>query len=347
MLVAAAGLIGMFVLYGQAVVARTTRSRRRRRPSSPASSEASLYTNRIALADRYRQAHDADRADELLDECPVALRDWEWRYLKRRHFEDVTVYPDHEGPVHSVALSPDGRYLVSVDIGQTIHVRDRATGRVLELPGLPVHHSAVALSPDGQWMAVGGDLGDLEAGVIKLWSTKTWSEVKSLPFVGSMPHALAFSPDSRRLVAGHEDDTVRVWDVATGTLRTLSGHKKAVEDVAFSPDGRLIASASRDTTIRIWDAETYELRATLPHERPVFSLAFHPRRPAARQLDGRRRGQLPGRSHPLGRGLGAGGPEDIGPGRDGPQGPLQPRWPAAGHRGLGSGRPDLGCRHAQ
>ena len=69
--------------------------------------------------------------------------------------------------------------------------------------------------------------------------------------------------------------------------------------------------------------------------------------PAARELDGRPLRQLSGRSHPLGRGLGAGGPEDIGPGRDGPQGPLQPRWPAPGHRGLGSGRPDLGCRHAQ
>src|SRR5207302_745806 len=151
-------------------------------------SEASLYTNGIALADRYRQAHDADRADELLDDCPDSLRDWEWRYLKRRHFEDVTVYPDHDGPVASVALSPD----------------------------------------------------------------------------------------SRRLVAGHEDDTVRVWDIATGTLRTLSGHKKIVEDVAFSPDGRLLASASLDRTIRIWDGQTYELRATLSHERPVLGLAFHP-----------------------------------------------------------------------
>ena len=70
---------------------------------------------------------------------------------------------------------------------------------------------------------------------------------------------------------------VRVWDIATGTLHNLSGHRKVVQDVAFSPDGRLIASASQDTTIRIWDAETYELRATLPHERPVFGLAFHPR----------------------------------------------------------------------
>src|SRR3954463_2967648 len=115
-------------------------------------------------------------------------------------------------------------------------------------------------------MAVGGDRGTFGAGVIELWSTKTWSAVRSLPFVGSNPHALAFSPDSRRLVAGHDDATVRVWDVATGTLRNLPGHRKAVWDVAFSPEGGLIPPGSQDTTIRIWDAETYAPRAALPHE---------------------------------------------------------------------------------
>src|SRR5262249_10192770 len=159
---------------------------------------------------------------------------------------------------------------------RTIHVRDRATGRVLDLPGLSGRHLAVALSPDGQWMAVGGDRGDLKAGAIQLWSTKTWSAVQSLSQVGRTPHAVAFSPDSRRLVPGHEDDMVRVWDVATGTLRRLSGHRKPVIDVAFSPDGQVIASASRDATIRLWDAETGALRAALPHDRSVFGLAFQP-----------------------------------------------------------------------
>jgi WD40 repeat protein len=263
-LVAAAGLGGVVWQWRRAVSERDT-------------AEVHLYTNRIALADRYRRAHDADRADELLDDCPVALRDWEWRYLKRRHLEDEQVVRDHDGALASLALSADGRYLVSVTFSRMIHVRDRATGRVRELRASSDGHSAVALSPDGRWMAVGGDRGTFGAGVIGLWSAKTWSEVRSLPFEGRNPHALAFSPNGRRLVAGHDDATVRVWDVATGALRELPGHRKAVRDVAFSPDGRWIASASEDATIRIWDARTCEPRATLPHGRPVFGLAFHPR----------------------------------------------------------------------
>ena len=98
-LVAATGLIGMFVLYGQAVVARSIAlAQAQKALDALESSEASLYSNRIALAERHRLAHDADRADELLDECPARSRDWEWRYLKRRLYEDVKVYSDH--PLH-------------------------------------------------------------------------------------------------------------------------------------------------------------------------------------------------------------------------------------------------------
>jgi WD40 repeat protein len=275
--VALAGLIGMFVLYGQAVAARgVAMAQTNRAVEALRNSESSLYSNRIALAERHRLAHDTARAEQLLDECPVSLRDWEWRYLKRRLVEGVRIYTDNEGPVFSVALSPDDRYIVSRDSGRDIHVRDRTTGRVTELRDLPGSNSVVAFSPDGQWLASGGIAGSEYAGSIRLWNAKTWSEFKSLSNVGSFPHALAFSPDSRQVVGGHHDDMVRVWDIATETVRVLTGHRMTVEDVAFSPDGRVIASASRDTTIRLWDAETGGLRATLPHDRPVYGLAFHP-----------------------------------------------------------------------
>ena len=66
---------------------------------------------------------------------------------------------------------------------------------------------------------------------------------------------MAFSPDSRRIVSGSVDKTLKVWDAATGqeTL-TLKGHTERVRSVAFSPDGRRIASGSYDKTVKVWDA---------------------------------------------------------------------------------------------
>ncbi len=68
---------------------------------------------------------------------------------------------------------------------------------------------------------------------------------------------IAWSPDGRVLASGSNDQTVRVWDGATGqALHTLTGHTSLVNSVAWSPDGRLLASGSDDRTVRLWDGAT-------------------------------------------------------------------------------------------
>jgi WD40 repeat protein len=65
-------------------------------------------------------------------------------------------------------------------------------------------------------------------------------------------------PDGATLATASGDQTVRLWDVATGAARggPLVGHKGLIRAVAFSPDGKLLASAGEDDTIRLWDVQT-------------------------------------------------------------------------------------------
>src|SRR5262249_13533297 len=61
------------------------------------------------------------------------------------------------------------------------------------------------------------------------------------------------SDGSWALSSGY-DNTVRLWDVASGKeLRQLRGHKGLVHGLAFSTDGRRAATAGADNTVRLWD----------------------------------------------------------------------------------------------
>jgi WD40 repeat protein len=75
-------------------------------------------------------------------------------------------------------------------------------------------------------------------------------------------------------VSGSDDETVRLWDAATGALlQTLEGHTSSVTSVAFSPDGKQVVSGSYDKTVRLWDAATGALLQTLEGHTDSASLA--------------------------------------------------------------------------
>ena len=83
------------------------------------------------------------------------------------------------------------------------------------------------------------------------------------PLIGhqQIVKAVAFSPDGQLLASGSEgpsphdrlgEDTVRIWQVATGASMQILRHGRGVRGIAFSPDGQLLATAQPDGDVELW-----------------------------------------------------------------------------------------------
>ncbi|MBE9208783.1 serine/threonine protein kinase [Nostoc sp. LEGE 06077] len=90
--------------------------------------------------------------------------------------------------------------------------------------------------------------------------------------------SVVFSPDSKSLISASRDNTIKVWDLATGKeIRTLKGHTNGVSSVVISPDGQTLVSASRDNTIKVWNFATgKEIRTLEGHTNGVSSVVISP-----------------------------------------------------------------------
>lgn len=90
--------------------------------------------------------------------------------------------------------------------------------------------------------------------------------------------SLAFHPRGKHIASASRDNTIRLWDIATGSvLHTLVGHSDGVESVAFNPDGDCLASGGSDGKLVVWSTRHGTKIFTLnAHSRDVNALSFSP-----------------------------------------------------------------------
>lgn len=183
-----------------------------------------------------------------------------------------------EETLMGIAYSPDGTRLLAGSYSGAVYIWEVTTGTEQRIPPRQeVTIVAVAFSPDGKSVA----MGDNQGGII-LVEPGEQGRIRRLDKVHgtSSSSALAFSPDSRLLISGGDDGTVRFCDARSGTGigPLLRGQAERAFSVAFSGDGQTAASGHEDGTLVLWDVMTHQ-PVGLPfkgHDGFVTALAFTP-----------------------------------------------------------------------
>jgi cytochrome c len=153
----------------------------------------------------------------------------------------------HGGPVRSIAISADGKSVLSGSF-DTAAIRWSLAGgsaeQVLRFHADAVN--AVAFLRDGRMVTSGADAK------IALWTAGRQQPDEVLEGHTAPIVALAVSPDGAMLASAAWDGTARLWPLGSGTKRVLEGHTQNVNGVAFTPDGKSLVTVGYDLTVRIW-----------------------------------------------------------------------------------------------
>jgi WD40 repeat protein len=208
--------------------------------------------------------------------------------------EVIQSFDRGENKVRAIALSPDGRRLVTIGTDseyiwqstqgeETCHLWDTATGDLLEeLRFKTSSTESAAMRVDSNIIVTGSASGDIH--VMDLTG-------KPLHLLSGHKHSvneLIFTEDGKTMISASTDQTIRIWDTGTWTTRkTLTAHARSVTSLALSPDGKILASASGQRSypiaashsprIRIWNIETGEQLGYLDgHDSRTSGLAFSP-----------------------------------------------------------------------
>eukprot|EP00668_Euglena_longa_P005525 GGOE01006517.1.p1 GENE.GGOE01006517.1~~GGOE01006517.1.p1 ORF type:complete len:1604 (+),score=344.39 GGOE01006517.1:109-4920(+) len=174
--------------------------------------------------------------------------------------------------VKCMALSPDGFTLVSISKERTVRMWATSTGELMK---------RLVVSPKGVTsIAVSADATTIVFGcnydLALVWNAARDQQVCSLTGHAGCVIAVAISMDASSCATGSTDRGLRVFNTHDGRLIcTMKTHSGALTSIAMSSNGAFVVSGGEDASVCLWGMPKGQLLYTLEgHARPVRSVAL-------------------------------------------------------------------------
>jgi WD40 repeat protein len=192
----------------------------------------------------------------------------------------------HIDTIRKAIFTADDRHVITASYDKTVRLWDLATEQTIHTFRLPIGAgeegliSAMALSPDGKQIAVGGL--PVKAGKLGVLIYLLSLETGQIEGVLKTPHqgaitTLAYSPDGSRIASGDGSGLAIMHYLDKPGGRIYRGHRARVKDVSFSPDGMYLATASTDRTAHVVNVQTGRCQLVLRgHKQQCNCVAWSP-----------------------------------------------------------------------
>lgn len=175
-----------------------------------------------------------------------------WNAATGEGLRDLARSPTHDW-YSSLTFSPDGKQLHAGFDGHRMGLWDVECGEQLwETRVLRDANGAVAFSPEGRWLAIGGGYGYQ----VSIWDLAARQEHVFLTGHVAGIRNLQFSPDGTRLVTASADGTIKVWCtqdwqlLATFMVLPTTDNTVSEDWITFTPSGHYLGSPGAEACIR-------------------------------------------------------------------------------------------------
>jgi WD40 repeat protein len=177
----------------------------------------------------------------------------------------------NDGPVWTVAFSPDGHWLATGSGGGKICRWDLREPKDTPVMCFPSDHGSVwsvRFSPDGRWIAAGCQDGSIQVRDIMGKSVMQLRGVHDGQVL-----SLSFSPDGQFLASGSSEGRICVWDLSKQVKKWVDRFDAPIWGVVFNPTGDLLACGSVNRSVCLWNLAGEKVRE-YSAEGPIRGLAF-------------------------------------------------------------------------